>query len=269
MIKGLFDSHVHTNVSPSCNIIAEEACKKAIDIGLAGIAFCDHFDLDYPEHKWAHFFDSKIRYEYLKNLKQKFKNKIKILDGVEVGIQQHVVEASSKFVRDGNFDFVICSTHVVDNVDPCEGLYFQGKTQKQAYQKYLESVYASICNFKDYDVVGHIGYVRKYGNFTHSEMKLDEYGEIIDAILKKVIADGKGIEINTSGYRTNLGSSVPCFDIIKRYCELGGEILTIGSDAHCLEYIGDKFDFVREKLLDMGIKNVAYFESRKPVFIEI
>jgi histidinol-phosphatase (PHP family) len=88
-------------------------------------------------------------------------------------------------------------------------------------------------------------------------------------ILKAVIQKGKGIEVNTAGYAYNLNSPHPGFDILKRYKELGGTILTLGSDAHTPQIIGGKFPFVLQKLVSLGFEHITYFEKRKPIFIKI
>jgi len=268
-----FDCHVHTHFSPDSKILPEDVCKKAIDIGLSGIIFTDHFELGLetvlPKSKKNWIFDHIARAKCLEDLKQKYKNQIKILNGIEVGIQPDIAIELSQFIHGANFDFVIGSTHIVDKLDLATGKYFENKTQKQAYQRYLEVIYSNICNFTDYDIVGHIGYARRYGNFDNKDMKYQDYDDIIDMILKKVIADGKGIEINTSGYRKGLKTSIPTFDIIKRYHELGGEILTIGSDAHKLQEIGYDFDNNIKKIKEIGFKHLTYFEKRKPVFVKI
>jgi|SaaInlStandDraft_3_1057020.scaffolds.fasta_scaffold09803_2 histidinol-phosphatase (PHP family) len=276
MKQKLFDCHVHSNFSPDSNMKPEDGCVAAIEVGLAGIIFTDHLDFDFPDSKYniparSKALDSLIttRSEVIKNLKQKYENQIKILEGIELGIQPHVVKDSEEIIKSFDFDFVICSVHAIDKMDIFSNKFFERKTQKESYQRYLEEVYWIVCNFKDYDIVGHIGYVQRFGNFENREMPYKKYCDIIDAILKKVIADGKGIEVNTSGYRKGLKYPNPNFDIVKRYRELGGEIITLGSDSHDATTIGDRFDIVKTKLKETGFTHVSYFEKRRPVFVKI
>jgi histidinol-phosphatase (PHP family) len=100
-------------------------------------------------------------------------------------------------------------------------------------------------------------------------MHYEDYADILDLILKQVVNDGKGIEINTSGYAYKLESSIPSLDIIKRYKELGGEFITMASDAHTVERVADKFDQAVQILKKAGFKRVTYFSNRKPFFQEI
>ncbi|MBD3232073.1 histidinol-phosphatase HisJ family protein [Candidatus Dependentiae bacterium] len=195
--------------------------------------------------------------------------KIKILKGLEAGFQPHITEELSKNINSFAFDFVINSVHVIDKIHAGEDEYFSSKTQHKAYKIYLEEVYVSVCKFKNYDVIGHIGFVRRYGNFLDRSMKFSEYKEVLDEILKQVVKDDKGIEINSSGYRGVLKTPIPDYDIVNRYIQLGGEIITLGSDSHVTGTNASNFNFVKEKLKDLNFKYTAYFENRKPKFIKL
>jgi histidinol-phosphatase (PHP family) len=100
-------------------------------------------------------------------------------------------------------------------------------------------------------------------------LRYTDFSDSLDAIFKKLIEKGKGIEVNTAGFLYELDFPHPDFDSLKRYKELGGEIITIGSDSHKAEHIGNKFSFVIEQLAHIGFKYITYFENRKPVFVKI
>lgn len=263
------DCHVHSSFSPGSTITPEAGSEIALKRGLAGLAFADHLELDPKFAEYDCNFDFKKRLQSIEALQKTYANRLKILAGVEIGIQPNTVEAAAATIQENDLDFVINSVHVIDRIDLGRDEFYHGKTQREAYRRYFEEVLASITNFKNYDVIGHLGYIRKYGGFENHDMHYAEYADIIDVILKKVIADDKGIEINTSGYRKSFGAPLPDFDIVQRYIDLGGEIITLGSDAHVPEHIGECFDIVSEKLKDMSIMRVAYFENRKPVFLEL
>jgi histidinol-phosphatase (PHP family) len=244
---------------------AEAACEKAIELGLDGIIFTDHLDYDFPNFDISFMIDFKEYAAYMSNLKKTYEKTLKVLMGIEVGIEPHNIKESEKIVKQYDFDFVIASTHIVDRKDPYTGEYYIGKTKSEAFHRYLEVILDTVTNFNDYNVVGHIGYIRRYGNYEDKSLRHLDYSDLLDSILKKVISDGKGIEINTSGYRS-LGTPIPDFDIVKRYRELGGEILTIGSDAHYVDHMALNFKEVQERLKEIGFKYITHFEKRKPVF---
>lgn len=265
----MFDCHVHSKFSGDSDMPAEQACDIAIKNKLNGIAFTDHLDYDYPNYNEIFNIDFDKYSNFLDMIKLKYEGKLQVLKGIEVGIQSHVVEDNLKIVEGYDFDFVIGSVHVIDKMDPYYKDYYIGKTQEYAYRRYLEAIYTAICDYTNYDVVGHIGYVRRYGNYENNLMPFEKYQDILDEILKKAISSGKGLEVNTSGYRSGLGSPMPDYDIIKRYYELGGEVICLGSDAHFPEHIGHSFDITRDMLASIGFKYLTHFEKRKPVYVSI
>lgn len=265
----MFDCHTHSSFSGDSDMPTEEACEKAIFLGLKGIAFTDHLDYDYPNYNDTFNIDFKEYSRFMDNLKLKYRNQLKIIKGIEVGIQPHVIEDTLKVVEGFEFDFVIGSIHIIDKMDPYAGDYFEGKTKKQAYVRYLEEILFMLDNYTNFDIVGHIGYLRRYGSYDNRALTYADYKDWLDEILRKVISLGKGIEVNTSGYRTNLGSPMPDFDVVEHYRELGGEIICLGSDAHAVGHIGLNFPYVLERLKAIGFQYTAYFEKRKAVFERI
>lgn len=263
----LVDCHVHCDYSDDSSAKAHDEVERAIELGLKGITFTDHYDIDYPNQKYHFEFDVANRRADITDMRNRYQDKIAIFHGIEIGIQPHVVKQSLEVIKNGQFDCVICSTHAVDGFSLCsQSGFFEGKTQEQAYKRYLEEIYETITKFSDYDIVGHIGYVRRYGSYTQRSMPYRQYHDILDMILKKIIEAGKGIEINTSGFFYKLGTPIPELDIILRYKQLGGEIITIGSDAHTVARVGDSFDQAKKILKHAGFKYSAYFHNRKSVF---
>lgn len=269
-INSIVDCHVHCDFSDDSGMLPRQGVDSAVAYGLKGIAYTDHIDIDYPDPSYDFTFDIAARTKSLNQLQKQYEGRLSIINGVEIGIQPSVIKQSNEFVTKGNFDFVICAVHSVDHYSLCmSSKFFEGKSKKKAYRRYLEAVYDSVTHFDDFDIVGHIGYVRRYGPYEDRSMPYAEFSDIIDMILKRVIDDGRGIEVNTSGYAYNLGSPIPDFDIIERYKELGGKIITIGSDAHDPKCIGARFLDTLKRVHRIGFKSVAYYEQRKPVFVYI
>ena len=223
------DCHVHSNYSDDCTMRPEEAVKAALALGLKGLAFTDHYDLDFPDKQLLFEFDPSKREAAIKVLREQYGPDVEILNGIELGVQPHVIDKSAAIISSHPFDFVICSVHAIDGIalhDP-DGFY-EGKTKEQVYRRYLEEIYTIIRSFNDFDVLGHLGYIRRYVPYDIKAMPFKNYDDIIEAILKWLIEHGKGIEINLSGYTYRLGSAIPEADIVKRYKELGGRDYYIG-----------------------------------------
>ncbi|PYG87457.1 histidinol-phosphatase (PHP family) [Ruminiclostridium sufflavum DSM 19573] len=262
----MHDSHIHSNFSGDSDMKADSACRKAVEAGLSGLVFTDHVDYDYPDFDENFLINLDQYFSFFTELRDSWKNKLDIRIGVEMGYQPHVVNEINKTLGKYPFDFIINSVHIIDHLDPYTGQFFMGKNQRQAYERYLLEILYSVSAYDNYDIIGHIGYVARYGDFEDKPLRYSNYPELLDQILKAVIEKGKGIELNTSGLRTDLQSSIPGRDILHRYFELGGETVTIGSDAHRTEHIASCFKEAAEYLKEIGFRYAAHFEGRKPVF---
>ena len=135
--------------------------------------------------------------------------------------------------------------------------------------EYFESILENISAYDGFDVYGHIDYVVRYGPNKNREYSYGRYKDILDEILKKLISMGKGIELNTGGYHYGLGEPNPCTAVIRRYRELGGEIITIGADAHTPDKIACAFDKAASVLEACGFRYYTIFKDRKPEFISL
>lgn len=264
-----YDYHVHTSYSSDCSEKMEEIIKEAIEKNIKEIAFTDHIDYDFP----GEYIDFDVNYdeyvEVLSRFKKQYGKEINLKLGVEIGYQDHIEEKIEKLLSKYPFDFVIMSFHTADRKDLVNGDFFEEKTKKEAYRRYFENVLNGVKKYKNYDVIGHLDFIQRYGGYEDKSISYQEYSDIIDEILKQIIKDGKGIEINTSGIRYGLNKTNPGIDIVKRYVELGGEIITIGSDSHQKSDLAFKFEDVYKKLKEVGLKNISVFNKRKVEFVKI
>ena len=265
----MYDSHIHSKFSTDSIMDAKEACQRAVDIGLDGIVFTDHIDIDYPDFDESFYIDLNEHAAFFEKLAADWQGRLKVLKGIEIGYQPHIIKEMNDIFNNHSFDFVIGSVHIIEKTDPYTGKFYIGKSQHQAYTIYLEEILHCVNDFENFDVIGHIGYAARYGNYENKNMLYADYTDVMDKILKEAIHKGKGIEINTSGLRTDLKSTIPGYDVFKRYCELGGDIITIGSDSHEVQYLGYKFDEVIEQLKKIGFKYITHFEKRKPFYEKI
>jgi len=269
MNEKIIDHHMHTNYSPDADPKAtmELYIKKAKEKGIDGVMFTDHVDFDFP----MPIFDEMIDYKlYQEEIKRVSKNEnFKVFMGVEIGYQPHLNQRINAFLSEYPFDFVICSIHVGDGLDLYNGDFFKGKTQSEAYLRYYEIVLEAVKSYDNYDVFGHIDYIIWYGGFGDRSYQLKDYAHIIDEILKTLIEKGKGLEINTSGFRYGLGVLHPGIDLLKRYKALGGKIITFGSDAHKVKDYYDGFEEAKKMLIEAGFEYITVFQNRKHQFVKI
>ncbi len=261
----MYDYHVHSNFSEDCEIPMADFVKEAVNRGISEICFTDHVDYDYTDPTISFNFDPGERLPAIKTLREQFGDRIKILDGIEIGVQPHVTGRCQDMVERWDFDFVIASMHTAGKSDLYNGDFFFGKTPEEAYGIYLQELYQSIKTFESFSVIGHIDIPGKYQKSVKA-LKPEDYFEYYEMIFKELVERGKGIEVNTSAMKKGRDHMMPSMPILKLYKKLGGEVLTMGSDSHVPSTIAFEFDYVKEMLLDLGFKYVCTFEKRKAIF---
>ncbi|RDY28206.1 histidinol-phosphatase HisJ family protein [Romboutsia weinsteinii] len=259
------DNHVHTHFSSDAKDHMEKVIKRAINIGVKHLTFTDH--MEYREDGFSLDLNEYIM--QIHNYKELYKKEIEILAGIEVGYQSYIKDKIEESLNSIPLDFVLCSTHRVDKQRLIQSDFFKGLNKKEAYTKYFESIIKTTKEFKKFDVYGHLDYVIRYGNYEDNKIIYDDYKDVLDTLLKTIIYSGKGIELNTSGYRYNLNSMHPNVEILQRYKELGGEVITLGSDSHRASDVCRDFDKSYEILDSLGFKYVCLFRERKTEFLTL
>lgn len=261
----LYDTHVHSTFSTDSRLTMKDACDKAISLGLGGIAFTDHLDVHYTGHlDEFHYNIDEYFVEYDK-IKSMYKGRLEVLSAIEIGIQDGYMEETDRIIDGYRFDYIIGSTHLIDGVDPYNGTYFGSSEMNDSYLRYLNIILKNLNLYQGYDTFGHYDYLVRYAPYEDSTMYYKDYKDILDEILKKVIDKNLAFEINTRSYdkvRMDL-------NVLKRFRELGGEIVTIGSDAHDAFRVGLNFKYFTAAIEAAGFKYIAYYKNRIPHFITV
>lgn len=263
------DYHLHTEFSGDSKQDIVQLVEHGISLGLKEIAITDHFEYDIEGMTDDFILNIPEYVRKVLELKSKYRNQIDIKLGIEIGSQLHLKDFFYNALKDYPLDIIIASNHSINKVD----LFFckiqEGRTKDQVQDIYFENLLKMVELYNDYSVVGHLDYVTRYGGEKFKGLNYERQKEAIDKILSKVIEKGKGIEINTSGFRYKEDRFYPMKDIVKRYFELGGEIISIGSDAHKYQDIATYFDKAYEYLKKLGINYITTFEKLNPVFKKI
>lgn len=266
----LWDTHMHTHFSGDSEAETFEMAQASINAGLEGICFTDHMDLDYlDEAPEKYLIDFPAYFKEMQSIQRQLKDKFPICIGVELGLQPHLGQELSEIADNYPFDFIIGSSHMVHGIDPYYPEYYQGRSEDQAYREYFESILENLAVFDCFDVYGHIDYVVRYGPNRNQYYTYEKFADLLDEILRTIIQKGKGIEINTGGFKYGLGHPNPTEAVLRRYRELGGEIITIGADAHKPEHVAYDFQKVPDILQEAGFKYYTVFQARKPIFSKL
>lgn len=258
----MFDFHLHSSVSFDSTCDAADIVKKAEQIKLKQICFTDHYDFnDDPSKKHDFFEVEQYRVAY-DNISSK---KLKILRGVEFGLTHWNQEQLKSLLSAYPFDFVIGSVHFTGGYDPYYKEFWTHNGIEEGFEKYLLQTLKCVKVHNNFDVLGHLNYVCKSEhNPTKKPLYYKDYSDICDEIMKTLAENGKGMEINTSGI-DRVGEFLPSYDFIKRFKELGGEIITVGSDSHDASRVGQYIDGALSIAREV-FGYVCTFENRKVSF---
>ncbi len=266
MIKS--DFHIHTTFSTDGQSDMESVITSAIERGLEEICFTEHNDygVTFNEGPGAFIVDTDAYFEKYRELSAKYEGKIRLRFGVEIGllnetgIPEHFRDYTTRFP----FDFIIGSSHIAGKLDPYLPEYWKAfEDQDQACRFYFEEELACIRKYDCFDAYGHLDYALRYTPQKLSENIYDKCADVLDELLKNIIAKGKVIEINSKGLRTSLNSPNPALPVIRRYRELGGPPPSIGSDSHEISELAYGFPQIEALLKECGYDGYSVFTRRK------
>ncbi len=260
------DFHVHTFFSADSETKPEDHVARAIQMQMPAICFTDHMDFDYPPPYMPFTLDTPVYFAVMRDLQAECEGKIDMRIGAEIGMEPQLVETVTDYMQAWPWDFVIGSVHLANRRDPYYDAFFEGRTSKEAYRSYFESVLACLEVYDPvFDVLGHLDYVFRYGDRSVTDA-FSEWPDLCDAILHLVVDKGLGLDVNTGGMKRGLPFAHPHDNLLKRFKELGGEIITLGSDAHDPSHLGDHFPETGERLKSLGFRYAAWYKERKPIF---
>ena len=273
------DMHMHTWFSTDYEACPCDMADEAVRKGLKTICFTDHFDKDDLEWGEEGIFDVDAYFVEMQKLQEEYAGKLNIRIGIELGLRTYLKDYYEELTKKYPFDFVIGSVHNVPYKKDAEGniLYtdpaaeklFTDRTDKEAYRLMMETTLENVRTSDCFQTLGHLDYVVRYGKSREKEYSYTDYADIIDEILKLLIEKEKGLEVNSAGLKYGLPFAHPHPDVLKRYRELGGEIITIGADAHKPEHIAYDFAKAEEILKSCGFKYYTEFFEQKPVFKQL
>lgn len=266
------DMHMHTWFSTDSEACPCDMADEAVRKGLKTICFTDHFDKDDLEWGEEGIFDVDAYFVEMQKLQEEYAGKLNIRIGIELGLRTYLKDYYEELTKKYPFDFVIGSVHNVPYKKDAEGniLYtdpaaeklFTDRTDKEAYRLMMETTLENVRTSDCFQTLGHLDYVVRYGKSREKEYSYTDYADIIDEILKLLIEKEKGLEVNSAGLKYGLPFAHPHPDVLKRYRELGGEIITIGADAHKPEHIAYDFAKAEEILKSCGFKYYTEFLNK-------
>lgn len=270
------DFHLHSSHSGDSTAAMETQILSALDKGIEIMCFTDHYDPDFPYDNLPDLSPGTFELDYAPYrqeflmLRDKYRGRIDLRFGIEIGLQAHLGDfLRSYFNEHPDYDFIIGSNHLCGGVDPYYPVFLEGRTEKEALTLYFEETLANIRAFDGIDSCGHLDYVSRYLPHRDEIYSYRAFSDLIDPILKEITERGIALEINTAPLSKGMRFFNPVPDILTRYREMGGELITIGSDAHVPEKIAGHFDETAGILRSLGFTHYAVYKERKPQMLPI
>ncbi len=278
----LADYHVHTEFSDDSDFPLRDVCALAVERGIDEICITDHVDYgvkpDWDDYRrdpsLARIIDGQpvvnVDYERyfsaIDEAREHFAPALTVKTGMEFGTQSHTIERFQQlFDRYADrWDFILLSIHQVGDKEFWSGEFQRDRTQAEYNMAYYEEMLSAVMNFDSWSVLSHLDLIKRYdpaGIWPDSNTR-----DIVAEILTQAVRQGKGIEVNTSSFRYGLPDLQPSSDILRLYRDLGGRIITFGSDSHQPEHLGAHIPEVRDRVHALGFEEFCTFEGMEPHF---
>lgn len=258
----LMDYHIHSKHSFDCETPLEDICEAAIKRGMKEIAITDHMDI-FSDKPYGYILNCEEWHEDLWKVRKQYQGKIKVLVGVELGQPQANPGEAGAFLERYPLDFIIGSVHNMENDVDAYDLDYRKVDYHAVMRNYVQWLIAMAEGF-DFDVMGHVTYPSRYV-YEQIGQRVDfsEYHDQYEVLFRMLIERGRGIELNMSGTARGMDETMPTIDLLRMYRGLGGEIVTVGSDAHVADHVGLACRQGMEMLAEAGFRYVSTFENRR------
>ncbi len=274
----MHETHCHSlysgDVDPERGASIDALCRKAVELGLESIAVTDHLEI---HQTMGNIFppleNDGIRRD-VAAAKEKYKGILEVIYGVELGQACHDLAKTEKILAEYEYDFIIGSVHAVRGFPDFSDMEYAAvsdATLFKAWESYLAEL-SELAAWGKFDTLAHITYPYRYFKRNGREGIADIFGkgrEYFEPVLKRIIKKGIALEVNTSGLRQDAGVTFPHTDLISFYRELGGEMITIGSDAHYPGDLAADIAPVCGLIKSLGFDSIVTFNKRKPIFHKI
>lgn len=267
------DSHIHSNNSFDAHDSVEDICLAAIEKGIDTITITDHCEtwaINKPDFEFGDF-NTRIPKSIKDTEKcaEKYKGKIQVLKGLELGSPCYDKNLVNKALSYGNYDFILAAIHNITGEEDFYYFEFTKENVDEMLTLYFKELLET-ANFPHFDSLAHLTYpIRYIEEKSDIKYNLNSYMPIIDEIFKTLIKNNKALEINTSGLRKKMNKTMPDKKLIKRFKELGGKYITIGSDAHSKLHVGDHIKDGINLAKECGFNSYVIYKNHEPISIKI
>lgn len=252
------DYHTHSTFSCDAQDTLDAMCLQAMKIGLEEIAFTEHADFEHLDSCYR-YLEPAAYFRAIESARERYGDRLTIRAGVEVGEPHRYPDETAQLLNKFPFDFVLGSLHWVNEYPCFSSKFFEGRPAKEAWRSYFEEL-VQMCEAGDFDVLGHLDLPKRHVNAFDPE----PYADLIRDALQHLIQRGIGLEINCSGLRYPMREPLPGSKVVQWYRELGGDLLTVGTDAHKTSHLGGGFEHALGMAREAGFSAITLFHQRQP-----
>lgn len=280
-MKQLIDCHTHTKFSPDGKNTVMEMCERAAAMGLQAYGISDHcecnryYGSEYYTMKPKEFDTyhsdtlSQASMDAVCRAKRQMEGRLKILCGTELGQPTFDLKVAENVAADPRLDYVIGSMHQVPGIDDFCFLTYETEDTDRLLEQYFEEV-LKMCKWGKFNILAHLTYPLRYiKGICKIPVNISLYEDMIEMCFKSIIEQGIALEVNSSGLRQPYGDLFPGYRLIRRYRELGGAFVSLGSDAHSADFLGFGINAAAEMAKTAGIRYLVYFEERSPHMVTL
>lgn len=273
-MKILCDSHVHSHNSFDGESTVREICEAAVNKGISTVTITDHMEA--PEIRFGDrsVYGNGIKQisksvKDVEELASEFEGRVRLLKGMELGEPMHMPKLTKRAMEIADFDFILASVHNLKDMEDFYYLEYNDSNTDELIKMYFDELLDTAQN-ADFDSLAHLTYPLRYVcERTDIKVNLDKYIDTIDSIFKALIKREKALEINTSGLFKKIAVTMPDIDLVRRFKELGGKYVTLGSDAHNCNDLAQGIEQGVELAKVCGFEHFTIYKNRKPEMVEI
>lgn len=255
------DYHLHTNFSVDCKAPMAEMCRSAAAKGIPEIGFTEHYDL-HPDEPYPDWFRLDEWAAELERCRAEFAEQLVIRAGIEIG-EPHLFQNEARAMLERYpFDYALGSLHWVGRESIFDPKYFQSRSSAEAFRLFFEEL-ERMTRVGGFDILSHFDVPVRTAREIYGGYDSREYEDYIRPVLRNCIEHGIALDLNTAALRRKANVLTPGVDILRWYAEMGGERVTLGSDAHRPEQLGLHLDAALDAAREAGLKYVTQFELRQ------
>lgn len=267
------DCHTHSTLSPDGRSAPALMAERACALGIKHFTLTDHIEIE-KFHEWDYEGAVKKSREVYLEAKQLYAGKMNVYFGAELGQPLYDLPLAEKVLAQNDYDFVLGSQHCTRSYPFLNKVPDTDADRKRCLDEYYDEELA-LAEWGKFCSLSHLTFPLRFlcvnlrtGQLCR-EVDMSRYRSIIDKILQTIISKDIALEVNSSGIRKGLGVSMPDAEYVRRYRELGGRLITVGSDAHVSCDVGADIPQCLDMLRETGFGEIAVYSRKEPVFIKI